>query len=63
VSQGSLTYPAGLQVIVTLGSMLMFRGVAHSIGQRRSLQAWAIPPPQSSETGIKYGDAALVPWV
>jgi ribose transport system permease protein len=65
ISQGSLITRLGLQpFIVTLGSMLMFRGVSQAIAKGGSLSLGESTFRNLSETGpFKYGDTALVPWV
>ena len=65
VSQGSLITRLGLQpFIVTLGSMLMFRGVSQAIAKGGSLSLGDSTFRNLSENGpFKYGDTALVPWV
>jgi ribose transport system permease protein len=65
ISQGSLITKLGLQpFIVTLGSMLMFRGVSQAIARGGSLSLGDSTFRNLSENGpFKYGDTALVPWV
>jgi len=65
VSEGSLITRLGLQpFIVTLGFMLMLRGVSQAVAKGGSLSLGDSAFRQLSESGpFKYGDTALVPWV